>query len=130
LSVFFDTNILVYAFTVERRQAKAQLLLGNGGVISAQVLNEFTSVARIKHRRSWNDIRAAVEAILSQVEEVISLTAELHAAALRLGERYNLPFCDALIVAAALEGGCDVLLSEDFQHGQVVEGLRIENPFV
>jgi predicted nucleic acid-binding protein len=39
-------------------------------------------------------------------------------------------FYDSLIIAAALEAGCTRLLSEDLQHGQVIEGLRIENPFL
>jgi predicted nucleic acid-binding protein len=37
---------------------------------------------------------------------------------------------DGLILAAAVEAGCSKLLTEDLQHGQVVEGVRIENPFL
>lgn len=55
--------------------------------------------------------------------------AELYAAALRLKERWKLSFYDALIVAAALEAGCKRIVSEALQHGQRIEGLRIENPF-
>lgn len=43
---------------------------------------------------------------------------------------HNLAFYDALIVAAAIEGGCDTLWSEDMQHGRVIGGLTIRNPFL
>ena len=36
---------------------------------------------------------------------------------------------DALIVAAALHQGCETLLSEDLQDGQIIEGVRVVNPF-
>jgi predicted nucleic acid-binding protein len=41
-----------------------------------------------------------------------------------------LAWYDSLIVAAAIESHCGVLYSEDFQHGQQIESLRIENPFL
>ena len=44
--------------------------------------------------------------------------------------RHGLRIYDSLIIAAALEAGCDTLYSEDMQHGQVIEGIRIENPFL
>ena len=50
--------------------------------------------------------------------------------ALRLSDRYGFSIWDGLIVAAALEARCSTLLTEDMQHGQVVEGVRIENPFL
>ena len=56
-------------------------------------------------------------------------TPERYSRALELQERYRFSFWDALIVAAALEAGCTRLLTEDLQHGQVIEGLRVENPF-
>jgi predicted nucleic acid-binding protein len=39
-------------------------------------------------------------------------------------------FFDSLIIAAALSAGCDRLYSEDLQHGQLIEGLTIVNPFL
>ena len=47
----------------------------------------------------------------------------------RITGKYRLPWHDSIIVASALEGRCDMLYSEDFQHGRKIEGLRIENPF-
>ena len=56
-------------------------------------------------------------------------TPALYRRGLDVQERWKFGFYDSLIVAAALEAGCKRLLSEDMQHGQRIEGLRIENPF-
>jgi len=60
----------------------------------------------------------------------LPITLDLNVAARALAETSNLPFRDALIVAAAQEAGCDVLYSEDLQHGRVFGALRVENPFL
>jgi len=49
---------------------------------------------------------------------------------MRLCQRYGFSIYDGTVVASALETGCRVLYTEDLQHGQVIDGLRIENPFV
>jgi predicted nucleic acid-binding protein len=55
---------------------------------------------------------------------------ETHAEGLRIAQRYGLSVYDAMIVGAALLAGCDVLFSEDMQHGLHVDRrLRIVNPF-
>jgi predicted nucleic acid-binding protein len=53
----------------------------------------------------------------------------LYAEALQIGAKFRLAWCDSLIVASAIEGQCDILYSEDFQHGQQMGRLRISNPF-
>ncbi|MDO9707662.1 PIN domain-containing protein [Paracraurococcus lichenis] len=128
---FLDTNILLYAaLQPDPRSEAARALLAQGGVVSVQVLNEFAAVARRKLRRPWPEIRQALDAIRILCPAPRPLTDATHDAALGLAERHGFPFYDALIVAAALEAGCTVLVSEDFQHGQVVEGrLAIRNPF-
>ena len=54
----------------------------------------------------------------------------LYRRALEIQARYRYGFYDSLIIAAALEAGCQRLLSEDMQHGQQIEHLRIVNPFL
>jgi predicted nucleic acid-binding protein len=55
---------------------------------------------------------------------------DLHATGLAVAERYNLSIYAAMIVAAALEGDCDVLWSQDIQDGMLIHRqLRIANPF-
>lgn len=61
---------------------------------------------------------------------MVPITLETHVAAVTLAREHRLSFYDALIVAAALEAGCDTLFSEDLQHGRTIGPLRIRNPFV
>jgi predicted nucleic acid-binding protein len=129
VTAFFDTNILVYAFLDIDKRRRALEVLSQGGVISAQVLNEFTQVGRRKWGRSWPEIEAAVAVIRMQLPDVVPLTVETHAAGLALARDHGLSFYDALIVAAALEAGCDTLYSEDLQDGRRFPGLTIVNPF-
>jgi predicted nucleic acid-binding protein len=55
---------------------------------------------------------------------------ELLTAALKIKKDVGYSFYDSLIVAAAVQTGCNILYSEDMQHGQLVAGLRIVNPFI
>jgi predicted nucleic acid-binding protein len=127
---FFDTNILVYAFLDLAKREQALNLIASGGMISAQVLNEFTNVARRKRRRAWSEIETAIAVIRFQFPDIVPLTADTHAAALGLARDHGFAFYDALIVAAAIEAGCDILYSEDMQHGRAIGELTISNPFV
>jgi predicted nucleic acid-binding protein len=127
---FFDTNILIYAFAADDpRSARAESLMADGGVIGVQVLNEFTNVARRKLRWPWGQIEAALAAIEDLLGPARPLTAVLHSQAVVLARDYELPFYDALIVAAAGDAACPILFSEDFQHGQKFGSVTIENPF-
>jgi predicted nucleic acid-binding protein len=129
---FFDTNVLVYAFGQDdQRTPTADALLASGGVVSVQVLNELASVARRKLQMSWPDITTALESVKALCPSPIPITIETHDDALRLAVRHGFHIYDALIVAAALEGECDILYSEDLQARQVIDGrLTIRNPFV
>ena len=126
---FLDTNVLVYAFVDGPRRVRAQEALADGGIISAQVLNEFTKVSRRKHGRDWPEIEAALGVIRSRFPVVTPLTEQTHAAALALARDHGFAFHDALIVAAAIEAGCDTLLPEDMQHGRALDNLTICDPF-
>ncbi len=98
--------------------------------MSVQVLNELASVASRKLRMSWPDVTAALADIKILCPSPIPVTVEIHDAALRLAARHGYHIYDALIVAAALEGECSILYSEDLQGGQVIDGrLTIRNPF-
>ena len=129
MSAFFDTNILIYAFTNDPKRDRAREVLADGGVISAQVLNEFTSVSRRKHARSWAEIEMMIGDLRSQFDAIAPLTAATHAAALALARDHNFNFYDALILASAIEAKCDVLYSEDMQNGRKIAGVTIVDPF-
>ena len=127
---FLDTNVLIYAFASgDPRNARAEELLAQGGVIGIQVLNEFTSVSHRKLSWGWDDIEAALAVIETLVGPARPLTQEIHARAVALARDHRLSFWDALIIAAATEAGCRVLMSEDLQHGRKFGPLTVHNPF-
>jgi predicted nucleic acid-binding protein len=98
-------------------------------VISVQVLNEITNVARRKMGLSWTETRAFLSMIRGLLP-VQPLTIEIHETGLALAERYRLSIYDAMIAASALHADCDTLWSEDLHDGIVLDGrLRIANPF-
>jgi predicted nucleic acid-binding protein len=129
VSVFFDSNILVYAYSTDQRRRRALSLIASGGIISAQVLNEFTNVLRKKQKQDWLIIEAATASVRAQFPQIVPITADTHAEAISLARDHGFAFYDALIFAAALEGGCAILYSEDMQDGRTIQGLTIVNPF-
>jgi len=134
---FFDTNVFVYAFDASspKKRDTARKLIASAldegtGIISYQVAQEFLNVSLRKFAvpLSGKDAGKFLDTVLEPLCEVYP-SAELFHAALDIGERWRLSFYDALIVAAALEGRCAILYSEDFQDTQTIRDLRIENPF-
>ena len=134
--VFVDTNILVYANDIDAGHKQqiattriADLWKTRAGVISTQVLQEFyVTVTRKIPSPLPFDIARSMLADYS-VWQVEIARPETVLAASEIEERYQLSFWDALIVAAAAQGRADVLLTEDLNSGQTIEGVRIENPF-
>ena len=129
MSAFLDTNILVYAQQSGSKATMSRDLVGQGGTISVQVLNELTNVLRKKDNRSWRDIELVLDDIDNALEPALPLTAATTRAALALARDHGFAFYDALIIAAAIEAGCDTLYSEDLQHGRKFGALTIVNPF-
>jgi predicted nucleic acid-binding protein len=128
---FFDTNVVLYAFTPSGdKTITAEHILVQGGVVSVQVLNELTSVSCTKFKMSWDEVKQVVQSTTMVCPNPRALTYHTYLEAQRIGERYGFSIWDGLILASALDAGCAVLYSEDLQHGQIVEGLRIENPFL
>ncbi len=127
---FVDTNVLVYAFTADRRAAAAQELLARGCAAGLQGLNEFANVARRKLGMECAELREALAAIRALCRPIVPIDLETHVEALRLAERHRFAIFDALTIAAALRADCDVLFSEDMQDGMEIDGrLRVANPF-
>lgn len=134
--VFLDSNILVYAFGTPKgpvpdpRIKVAEQIVIRGCAISVQVLNEFAQVCSRKARLDWDRIVGFLEVIKELCGPAVPITVEIHESAVALSRRYGFNIYDSLILAAALKAGCRTVYSEDMQHGQFVEGLRIENPFL
>jgi predicted nucleic acid-binding protein len=130
VKAFFDTNILVYTATSDARKQRAVDCLSRGGVVSVQVLNEFVHVARRKLRHDWPQVELALGLFRASLDDVLPVTLTTHTGAVALAREHGLSFYDGLIVAAAIEAGCDTLFSEDMQHGRSIGGLAIVNPFL
>ena len=131
---FLDTNILVYAALNQdpRKHRLAALLVKdalqmNDGVLSVQVINEFTNILFKKTKRRADEIRKLIE-IFSPLNRM-DMTAILVNDAIGIKDRYGIQYYDALIIAAAKQCGCDTILSEDFNDGQVYDGILCRNPF-
>jgi len=127
---FIDTNVLLYLLSGDHAKAdRAEETVAGGGVISVQVLNEFASVASRTLKMSIAEIREALSPVRA-VCRIVPISKETHDHGLRIAERYGLSIYDSTVLAAALLEGCKVVLSEDLQHGQILEGrLEIRNPF-
>ncbi len=135
---FLDTNVFVYSFD-RRAPAKArratQLIrraaATRKGIVSYQVVQEFFNVALRRFAQPMTVAEA--EQYLATVFRplmAVHSSQSLYGGALRLSDKYRLSWYDSLILAAAIEGQCSVLYSEDLQHGQRFESLQVENPFL
>jgi predicted nucleic acid-binding protein len=127
---FLDTNVLLYLLSADSGKAEiAEELLRKGGIISVQVLSEFTSVCTRKLKMSYGEIREILLTI-NMVLDVRDLTPVIHEAALDIAERYGYSFYDSMIMAAAINAGCSLVYTEDLQSGQhIQDSLLIVNPF-
>lgn len=126
---FFDTNVLLYLLSSDAAKAdRAEELLGGGGVVSVQVLNEFAAVARRKAKMEWPDIQSTLNTVRAACR-VLPVTLELHDEGISIAERYGFTIYDSLIVAAAITGDCKTLYSEDLQDKQAIGQVTISNPF-
>lgn len=127
---FLDTNILLYTISSDPKAPRAIEMLERAAVISVQVLNEFANTVR---RKMALDLGEIVDVLgrFRAIYEIVPLTTDIHDHALQIAGRYGFSIHDSLIVAAALDAGCDTLYSEDLQHGQRIEArLDVVNPFL
>jgi predicted nucleic acid-binding protein len=127
---FFDTNILIYAFSNDAlRKEIANALFDKGGVVGVQTLNEFVNVAVRKLAAPWDQIADWLSIVRTLCPEPVPITYEVHSRALQIMKRYKFGIYDSLVIAAALEADCDILYSEDMQNGQIIDDVTIRNPF-
>jgi predicted nucleic acid-binding protein len=135
--VFVDTNVLVYdrdrrdLLKHERAQAWMSALWQHPGlgVVSSQVLTEFYWTVTRKLRPGLDEeaARRYVRALLAWEFVAVDQAAILEAWSVQ--DQFGFSFWDSLVVATARIGRCRVLLTEDLQDGQDLEGLLVVNPF-
>ncbi|MGM0577664.1 MAG: PIN domain-containing protein [Myxococcota bacterium] len=131
---FVDTNVLVYCYDSDEPDKRARALEVLAGsepdlVLSTQVLQEFYVAATRRLARPV-DPETAARAVGKLAElPVVQIDARMVVAAIATSRRHRLSLWDSLILRAALEAGCERVLTEDLQHGFELDGLRVENPF-
>ncbi len=134
-----DTNVVVYAYDVseptKHRIAQDLLVtLSNSRLLafSTQVLNEFSAVMLRRGIEPITGPKEVYETVkeLTSIGEVLRVEESTTLSALDAMLRYSLSFWDSLIWATAKENGVSVIYSEDFQHGQTIEGVQFRNPFL
>lgn len=135
MKYFLDTNILVYADDRDagsrHEEAVAiieEAIVSGKGVISTQVLQEYFVNATRKLGIDAGEVKLNVE--LYSKLSVVQVRLPDILAAIDLHRLYQLSLWDGLIVCCAASSGCDRILTEDLQHGQVIAGVKIENPFL
>ena len=131
---FFDTNVLIYAddkaAPAKQRQSLnllAEHRRAKSGVVSSQVLQEYFVTVTKKLHVDAAIARRKVE-LLAELD-VATLGVPDILAAVDLHRLHSFSFWEALILRAAKQAGCSVLLSEDMQDGREIDGVRIVNPF-
>ncbi|MBM3341914.1 MAG: PIN domain-containing protein [Betaproteobacteria bacterium] len=129
-----DTNILVYSVDLDAgaRHDRAielfELLTPDNCVLSLQSLSEFYAAVTRKKLMPMADAMAQIDD-WQQLFPVVAAKGATLTRALAGVKRYQLSFWDALLWATVREARVDTLLSEDFQHEQLLEGVQIINPF-
>jgi predicted nucleic acid-binding protein len=132
--VFVDTNVLIYALDradpkkhLAAREWRAELWRRRQGRISFQVLEEFYAQVTRQWPKARQQARSEVRDLLAW--RPVAIDGALVEHAWKIQDRFPMSFWDALIVAAAKAAACPSLLSEDFQDGQDLDGLRVLSPF-
>lgn len=136
MTVFVDTNVLVYAFDLHdtrKHELARQVLVdrwsAGDGALSTQVLQEFYAVATRKLRTPL--AHSVARRIVADYAEwaCVEATPQLIVSASVLCERHDVNFWDALVIGAAHLAGARRLLSEDLQDGRRFGPVEVQNPF-
>ena len=134
MKAFLDSNIFIYSFLNQDVAKKsvaakivAQSVRDRNGYVSLQVANEFCNVMTKKSAKTADEISQALQ-VLDKLNFVQASTVTVRKA-LEIKDRYDIQFYDALIVAAAVASGCDLILTEDLNDGQMYCGIKAVNPF-
>ena len=129
--IFFDTNTLLYLLSADSKKADwVSKNIEQSNVISIQVLNEFTSASLRKIKITYAELDEFLD-LFSSTFSIRSLDMDTFKTGVSVSRRYGYQHYDSMIIAAALQAGCERLYSEDMQHRQIIEKkLQILNPFI
>ena len=132
---FVDTNIFIYAASrdpadEERTKIARDILENQNIALSTQVLQEFYVTAIKPHKLALSDVEAETYLDAWKRFPVQSITVGVVEDAIYLSRRYQISYWDGAILAAARHLSCEVLFSEDLNHGQTYDGVTVINPFL
>ena len=135
VEAFVDTNVLLYAAStspdeIDKRGRARTLLAGTEWGLSVQVLQElYVNLIRPRREAMTHENAVALIRILLR-RPLVASDRDLLLKALMLKQRYQLSYWDAAIIAAARYLNAPVLYTEDLNHGQDYDGVRVVNPFL
>lgn len=134
MKVALDTNILAYAEGTNGEERRAQAIdllqrLPIGSVVlPVQALGELFNVLVRKAKRppaaartaiiAWRDAYPASETSAAVLINAVDLSTDR-----------QMTIWDAVMLSAAAEADCRLLLSEDLQDGFTWRGVSVTNPF-
>ena len=131
--VFVDTNILFYSVDsdagakhLKAREVLEEIWSAKTGIISTQILSEWTVNLRRKLDIDWRRIRGIIQPYLAW--EVVAIEADDPLEASRIADKHRISYWDGLVLQAARKGGATILISEDLNPGQTIEGIEVVNP--
>lgn len=131
--VFFDSNIFVYSIDendTHKKEIAKNLLIKHkdSAVISTQNLQEFYNASTKRLGIDKNKMKQTLEQ-LSKAFPVKEITPSIIFKAIDIQIKNTLSFYDSLIISTASKSGCIVCYSEDLNNGQVIDGVKVINPF-
>ena len=138
---FIDTNIWIYSLVessreIDRYKREVSLKLLENLVkenficMSIQAVNECHWNFARKFKLEDKIAIKTIEDNILQIVEVYGMNLSTYELSHIIRQKYKVSFWDSLIIASALENGCNILYTEDMQHGQIIEdNLKIINPF-
>ena len=134
--IFVDSNIWIYLFTsddVSKNEIARNFIADNAAkgnilVISYQVINEVGAVLKRKKKFNEEKIQFVVDTMLDLCV-IQDFSREIIIKASILRDKMLVSYWDSIIIAAAIESGCQSLTSEDLQNGQKIQGITIVNIF-
>ncbi len=134
MNVAVDTNVLAYAEGMHDGAKRdhalrlLRLLPPDSTFIPVQVLGELFNVLVRKAR--WSKAKAGKAALTwGDAFPLIETSNDVMLAATDLASAHQLGTWDAVILSAAADARCRLLLSEDLQDGFTWRGLTVTNPF-
>ncbi len=131
--IFFDTNIWIYLYSkdIQKKQITKQLLSDEFSnlIVSTQILNELINVLTNKLKlKTKEEVQQIVNEIIQNFA-VKLITEETIKKAMEISIHYQYRYFDSLMVASALQQKCKIFYTEDLNDGQVIENMKIINPF-